>query len=120
MRAREEISSDGDDGWDSWRNVSETGRLARVFSREERGMEERVVKVWEEARAGEGADTRKSRVAEMGKREAKRREEKRREETRREEKRQRLAGDTGTSIIHVVCLLHLLPPFVVFHDLRSL
>lgn len=45
MRAREEISSDGDDGWDSWRNVSETGRLARVFSREERGMEERVVKV---------------------------------------------------------------------------
>jgi len=50
----------------------------------------------------------------------KRREEKNREEKRREEKRQRLAGDTGTSIIHVVCLLHLLPPFVVFHDLRSL
>lgn len=60
----------------------------------------------------EGADTRKSGVVEIGR-------EKR--EKRREEKRQRLAGDTGTSIIHVVCrLLHLLPPFVVFHDLQSL
>lgn len=72
-------------------------------------------KVWEEGCAAGEADTRKSGVAEMGKR-----EEKRRDEKRREEKRQRLAGDTGTSIIHVVCLLHLLPPFVVFHDLRSL
>lgn len=71
-----EISSDGDDGWDFWRNVSETGRLARVFSRVESGMKGRVVKVWKESEAG-GADTRKSGVAEMGKREETR-EEKRR------------------------------------------
>lgn len=73
-----------------------------------------MVKVWETGERRGGADTRKSGVAEMGKREEKRREAKRREEA------ERLAGDTGTSIIHVVCLLHLLPPFVVFHDLRSL
>lgn len=60
------------------------------------------------------ADTRKSGVAEMGKREEREKSEERREVE------ERLAGDTGTSIIHVVCLLHLLPPFVVFHDLRSL
>lgn len=84
-----------------------------MFSREERGdgpgRRGRVVKVWETSERRGGVDTRKSRVAEMGKREEKRREE-----------AERLAGDTGTSIIHVVCLLHLLPPFVVFHDLRSL
>lgn len=47
-----EISSDGDDGWDSWRNVSETGRLARIFSREERGSEGWAVRLWEEDEAG--------------------------------------------------------------------
>lgn len=70
-----EISSDGerDDGRDSWRNVSETGRLAWVFSEEqgEPGGEQ------DEA---DGGDTRKSGVAETGKREEKRekRQEKRR------------------------------------------
>lgn len=74
-----EISSDGDDGWDSWRNVSETGRLARVFSREERGTEGWAARVWEEARR-EAQILGRAGVAEVGKREEKRREEKRREE----------------------------------------
>lgn len=72
-----EISSDGDDDWDSWRNVSETGRLARVFSREERGMEGRWGFGWRVRRGGGrggGADTRKRGVAEMGKREERREE----------------------------------------------
>lgn len=53
------ISSDGDDGWDSWRNVSETGRLAWVFSRG--GLREEKRRYSEERSGRDGREKRRGR-----------------------------------------------------------